>query len=86
MLVIDAINNVSMSNGLVRIQVVQTGADGKQKAVEEIAIPASQYGNVVTALQRAGQNLQQKAQQKQASQPEQPAVDPAEAADNFDFS
>ena len=43
MLVIDGIQNVTMANGLVRIQVTQTGADGKQKAVEEIAIPATQY-------------------------------------------
>jgi len=68
----------------------RSGADGKQKAVEEIAIPASQYGNVVTALQKAGQNLQQRIQEQQkqpdGQQPEQqPAADPADQGDNFQF-
>lgn len=92
MLVIDGIQNVTMANGLIRLQVVQTGADGKSKGVEEIAIPASQYGNVVQALQQAGQNLQQRIQEQQKSQQEgqqqeapQPATGPAEAGDNFQF-
>ena len=95
MLVIDGIQHVSMANGLVRIQVVQTGADGKQKGVEEIAIPSNQYGNVVQALQQAGQNLQQRIQEQQKQQQEgqqqeapKQAADPAEAgapADNFQF-
>ena len=69
MLLIDGIQNVTMANGLVRIQVVQTGADGKQKGVEEIAIPSNQYATVVQGLQQAGQNLQQKMQEQQ-KQPE----------------
>ena len=86
MLVIDGTQDVSMANSLVRIQVVQTGADGKQKAVEEIAIPSSQYGTVVTALQKAGQNIQQRIQEQQKqAQPEQPAAEPAEQGDNFQF-
>ena len=70
MLVMDGIQNVTMANGLVRIQVAQVGSDGKQKGVEEIAIPASQYGNVVQALQQAGQNLQQRIQEQQKQQQE----------------
>ena len=69
MLIIDGIQNVTMANGLVRIQVVQTGADGHQKGAEEIAIPASQFANVVQALQNAGQNLQQQVEARQ-SEPE----------------
>ena len=92
MLVIDGIQNVTMANGIVRIQVVQTGADGKQKGVEEIAIPASQYGNVVQALTKAGQDLQQRLQEQQKQQAgqdqqasQQAAADPAEQGDNFQF-
>ena len=94
MLLIDGIQNVSISNSLVRIQVVQTGADGKAKAVEEIAIPAGQYGNVVRALQNAGQDLQQRIQEQQKQRQEgqekageqQQAADPSQQADELDFS
>ena len=93
MLVIDGIQNVSMANGLVRIQVAQVGSDGKSKGVEEIAIPASQYGNVVQALTQAGQNLRQRIQEQQKQQAgqdtqqsgQQDAGDPAEQGDNFQF-
>jgi hypothetical protein len=92
MLVIDGIQNVSMAHGLVRIQVAQVGADGQSKGVETIAIPASQFGNVVQALNQAGHNLRQRLeeqqQDKQQSQPaaDAPAADPAAEAENFDFS
>ena len=91
MLLIDGIQNVTMANGLVRIQVVQTGADGKQKGVEEIAIPASQYATVVQGLQQAGQNLQQRLQEQQKQQEgqqareQQEAGEPAGQGDNFQF-
>ena len=97
MLVIDGIQNVSMADGLVRIQVTQTGADGKQKAVEEIAIPATQYATVVRGLQQAGQNLQQRIQDQQKQQQAgaqeggkqaagaQPDAEPAQQGDNFQF-
>ena len=87
MLVMDGIQNVTMANGLVRIQVAQTGADGKSKGVEEIAIPASQYANVVQALTKAGQNLQQQLQQQKQQQAgdHQAAPDPADQGDNFQF-
>jgi hypothetical protein len=91
MLLIDGIQNVTMANGLVRIQVAQVGADGQQKGVEEIAIPASQYANVVQALTKAGQNLQQQLQQQKQQQEggqqtnQQPEPDPAQQGDNFQF-
>ena len=90
MLLIDGIQNVTMANGLVRIQVAQVGADGKNKGVEEIAIPATQFATVVQALQQAGQNLQQRLQEQQKQQQEgqQPAGERQEAgesADNFQF-
>lgn len=91
MLLIDGIQNVSMANGLVRVQVTRVGADGKSSGVEEIAIPANQYGNVVQALQQAGQNLQQRLQENQKQQEGsqetigQDSAEPAEQGDNFQF-
>jgi len=93
MLVVDGIHNVSLANGLVRIQVAQVGADGTSKGVDEIAIQASQFANVVQALNRAGQNLRQRLEQQQREQAEnqqgsseQNVTDPAAEAENFDFS
>ena len=63
MLVVDGINHVNLSGGLVRIEVVRSGADGQTRAVEEIAIPATQYGRVVTSLQQAGQQLRERIEQ-----------------------
>ena len=93
MLVIDGIHNVSMANGLVRIQVAQVGADGQSKGVDEIAIPASQFGNVVQALNQAGQNLRQRLEEQQRQQKDdapasgtQETGDSGVEAENFDFS
>lgn len=59
MLVVDRINHVNLANGLVRIEVVQATAAGERRSVEEIAIPATEYGRVVAALQQAGEQLRQ---------------------------
>jgi hypothetical protein len=90
MLVIDGIKNVTMANGLVRIQVAQVGADGKSKGVEEIAIPASQYGAVVQALTQAGQNLRQRLEEQQVGHEQQtsqqaPEPEHSDQGDNFQF-
>jgi hypothetical protein len=80
MLVIDGIQNVTMANGLVRIQVTQVASDGKTKPVDEIAIPASQYGNVVQALTQAGQNLRQRLEEQQNQDGQQQTGQPQAAA------
>jgi hypothetical protein len=86
MLVVDGIHKVSLSNGLIRIQVVQAGADGQTHPVEELAIPASRFGQVLHALQNAGQDLQRQIeQQRQRTQEESAPADPTQA-DSLDFS
>ena len=67
-IVIEKLGAVSMRNGLVRIQTQATGADGQDRATGEIVIPASQFGQVVGALQNAGQQLQQKIAEAQQAQ------------------
>ena len=67
-LLTENIRNVSLSNGLVRIECTTTGADGETQVSGELVIPASQYATVVQALQNAGQQLQERAQSR--SEPE----------------
>jgi len=61
-LLTENIRNVSLSNGLVRVETVATGADGQETKTGEIVIPATQYGAVVEALRRSGEQLQQRVQ------------------------
>jgi hypothetical protein len=67
MLVVDGINKVNLNGGLVRIEVIRTGADGEQRSVEEIAIPVTKFGQVVAALQQAGQAIRQRIDQARES-------------------
>ena len=64
-LLMDNIRNVSLSNGLVRIECTTTGADGETQVSGELVIPASQYSTVVQALQNAGQQLQERIQNQE---------------------
>jgi hypothetical protein len=50
---------------VVSITLTQTGPDGQTHEAGQLAVPASQYGSVVQALQNAGQQLQQQVQDKQ---------------------
>ena len=91
MQVIDGIQNVTLANGVVRIQTVRTGADGQARAGEEIAIPASQYGTILQALQSAGQDLQNKlsgdkADAAKSSGDSASSGDGAESSEKVDFS
>ena len=67
-LLADDIRNVSLSNGLVRIECMATGADGETQVSGELVIPASQYATVVQSLQNAGHQLQERVQGR--SEPE----------------
>ena len=58
-LLTDNIRNVSLSNGLVRIECTTTGADGQTQVSGELVIPAGQYSTVAEALKNAGQQLQE---------------------------
>jgi len=65
-LLTENIRNVSLSNGLVRIECTTTGADGQTRVSGELVIPADQYGTVVKALQNAGQQLQERVQNRES--------------------
>lgn len=67
-ILIEQLGAVSMRNGLVRIQTQASGANGEDRVTGEIVIPASQYGQVVGALQNAGEQLQAKLQQAREAQ------------------
>ena len=62
---IDNIANVTLSNGVVRLECTTTGADGQTQTAAELLIPAGQYSAVVQALQNAGQQLQEQVQNRQ---------------------
>ncbi|MCG5539509.1 sulfotransferase, partial [Halorhodospira sp. 9622] len=51
---------VALRNGMVRIQCLAVGADGKERVTGELMLPANQYGTLVGALQRAGEQLQER--------------------------
>ena len=65
-LLTDNIRNVSLSNGLVRIECTTTGADGETHVSGELVVPAGQYSTVVQALQNAGQQLQERVQNRES--------------------
>lgn len=67
-MLVEKLGAVSMRGGLVRIQTQAIGADGEDRVTGEIVIPANQYGQVVGALQNAGQQLQEKIQQAREAQ------------------
>jgi len=50
----------------VRIECTTTGADGQTRTSGELVVPASQYAALVQALQNAGQQLQERVQNREA--------------------
>ena len=72
--VVERLGAVSMRAGLVRVQTLSTGADGSEKVSGEILIPAAQYGQVVGALQNAGQQLREQLEQQRQQQSESEAT------------
>ena len=72
-LLIDNIANVTLSNGVVRLQCSTTGADGETRTAGEVLIPAGQYSAVVQSLQNAGQQLQEQVQNRQGESQDQDA-------------
>jgi hypothetical protein len=71
MLMIDSISNVTLSNGVVRIEVSSVNADGQSRPAGEIGIPANQLANVVNGLANAAQQLNERIGQQQQAQQEE---------------
>jgi hypothetical protein len=56
----DAISKVTLSNGNLRIQLTQRGADDSIVEADTLIIPASQANNFVNGLAGSLQNLDEK--------------------------
>ena len=65
-ILIDAISNVTVANGLVRVDCVSVGPNNEQRPSGTLLIPAAQVGPVLNALVNAMKELQRK-QQEQAT-------------------
>jgi sulfate adenylyltransferase subunit 1 (EFTu-like GTPase family) len=64
-ILIDAITNVTVAGGLIRVDCVATGPNNQQRPSGTLLIPGPQAGPVITALVNAMKELQRK-QQEQA--------------------
>jgi hypothetical protein len=70
MLLIDKITNISLANGILRIECAHVDATGKEAVSDLVVIPANRVGEVLGQLNKSVQQLQQrlqKAGQKQAN-------------------
>jgi hypothetical protein len=65
-ILIDAISNVTVANGLVRVDCVSVGPNNEQRPSGTLLIPGPQIGPVLNALVNAMKELQRK-QQEQAT-------------------
>jgi hypothetical protein len=63
-ILVDAITNVTLANGVVRVDCVATGPDNEQRPSGTLLIPAPQAGVVLNALINAMQELQRKQQEQ----------------------
>lgn len=60
MILIDNISNVSLTNGILRVECTSVGSDGQPKPSGEILIPANQAGAVVQTLANALKEIKDK--------------------------
>jgi hypothetical protein len=63
----DGIIEASVAHGVARITLAQSGADGKPKAVGQIAIPLSQLPAMTQALTGLVQQVETKLREQQAA-------------------
>ncbi len=59
-MIIEGLGNVSFVNGLLRIQTVAVGSDGKINESGSIEIPGNKVGDVITSLTAAAQGISEK--------------------------
>jgi hypothetical protein len=73
----DRIRNISLTNGVVRIELVQTTGQGEGKEVtRQLLLPASQAANIANSLNRGLNELSERLKQQQ-SQTEEKAEEGA---------
>jgi hypothetical protein len=69
MILIDAITNLSILNGVVRIECSAVGPDGQQRPSGTMIIPGAAAGAVINALIQGAQQLEKKVQEQQQMPP-----------------
>jgi hypothetical protein len=72
-MMVEKLGAVSMRGGVVRIQCMAIGADGKEQVTGELLIPAVQYGQVAGGMQAAAKQLNEKIEEARKEQEEAPA-------------
>lgn len=83
-LIVEKLGVVSLRNGLVFVQCLGAGADGKEAVVGELAIPLGLYGHVAGSFQAAGKQLQEKLKEIQDKADQKDPAGPMDAADQKD--
>jgi hypothetical protein len=63
-ILIDAISNVTVAGGLIRVDCVAIGPNNQQRPSGTLLIPGPQAGPVLTALVNAMKELQRKQQEQ----------------------
>jgi hypothetical protein len=59
-MIIEGLGNVSFVNGLLRIQTLAVGPDGKISESGSIEIPGNKVGDLITSLTAAAQRISEK--------------------------
>lgn len=71
-ILVDGITNISLHNGIVRVECATVGPDGKQHPSGTLVIPGAVAGQVLQALTTGAQELEKKLREQQTKQ--QPAA------------
>jgi hypothetical protein len=67
-ILVDGITNISLHNGLVRVECATVGPDGKQHPSGTLVIPGAAAGKVLQTLINGAQELEKKLREQQAQQ------------------
>jgi hypothetical protein len=66
-ILVDAISNVTVANGLIRVDCVAVGPNNEQRPSGTLLIPGPQVGPVLNALVNAMKELQRKQEEQAAA-------------------
>jgi hypothetical protein len=72
-LLLDRIQGVSLNNGILRVECIAGGPDGKEIRSGILVIPASQAGNVIQGLVTTLQELEKQVKERVAAAGTPPA-------------
>ena len=66
-ILVDSISNVTVANGIVRVDCMSLGPNNEQRPSGTLLIPGPQVGPVINALVNAMKELQRKQEQQAAA-------------------